>query len=148
MAAKRSFSFLSPLTKLVTFFQRSRDKWKEKCKAAKRQNKSLKVCLNKMKQSRDRWKACAIALEKGGANEGLGSPGGPKQSRGPGERGCPAGLVRGEAGGFHHQGPPAPVPLGGGGRQSGLGTLHWDAPQTGRRGTGLDLELVGRRRGG
>jgi hypothetical protein len=65
MSAKRSFSFLSPLTKLVKFFQRSRDKWKEKCKTAKRQNKSLKLCLAKMKESRDRWKGRAMAGDDG-----------------------------------------------------------------------------------
>jgi hypothetical protein len=89
MAAKRSFSFLSPLTKLVSCFKKSRDKWKEKSKAAKRQNKSLKVCLNKMKQSRDRWKARAIALEKGAANGGLGSPGGFKTKPRPRRAGMP-----------------------------------------------------------
>ena len=70
MPASRSFSFLSPLTKLVNFFQRSRDKWKEKCKAAKRQNKSLKLCLAKMKESRDCWKAQAMVREEGARAEG------------------------------------------------------------------------------
>jgi hypothetical protein len=70
MPASRSFSFLSPLTKLVNFFQRSRDKWKEKCKVAKRQNKSLKLCLAKMKESRDRWKAQAMSRADGDARGG------------------------------------------------------------------------------
>jgi len=83
MPASRSFSFLSPLTKLVNFFQRSRDKWKEKCKAAKRQNKSLKLCLAKMKESRDRWKAQAMA-RAGGAARG----GSPKKLK-PGRAGTP-----------------------------------------------------------
>jgi hypothetical protein len=65
MPASRSLPFLSPLTKLVVFFQRSRDKWKEKCMTAKRQNKSLKLCLAKMKESRNRWKDRAIRLEEG-----------------------------------------------------------------------------------
>ena len=56
--------FRSPLRKLVVFFQRSRDKWKEKCKEAKRELKSVKVCLARMKESRDRWKAKAMALEE------------------------------------------------------------------------------------
>jgi hypothetical protein len=43
--------------KLVRFFRRSRDRWKEKCQEAKRENKSLKTRLGKMKESRDRWKA-------------------------------------------------------------------------------------------
>ena len=63
MPTRRSLPFLSPLTKLVIFFHRSRDKWKEKCKAAKRQKKSLKLCLAKMKESRDRWKDRAIRSE-------------------------------------------------------------------------------------
>ena len=65
MPASRPLPFLSPLTKLVIFFHLSRDKWKEKCKAAKRQNKSLKLCLAKMKESRDRWKAQALASQEG-----------------------------------------------------------------------------------
>jgi hypothetical protein len=48
---------------LVNFFQRSRDKWKEKCKTVKRENKSLKQCLAKMKESRDGWKARAMARD-------------------------------------------------------------------------------------
>lgn len=70
MPARRSFSFLSPLTKLVNFFQRSRDKWKEKCKTAKRENKSLKQCLAKMTESRDRWKAQAMAREEDDSSRG------------------------------------------------------------------------------
>ena len=73
MPASRSLPFLSPLTKLVAFFQRSRDKWKEKCKAAKRQNKSLKLCLAKMKESRDRWKSPGDCLEGEEAAAGIGA---------------------------------------------------------------------------
>jgi hypothetical protein len=54
------------------FFRRSRDKWKEKCKGVRRQNKSLKICLAKMKESRDRWKARSMAL--GAAIEGQQEP--------------------------------------------------------------------------
>jgi hypothetical protein len=64
MPASRPLPFRSPLRKLVVFFQRSRDKWKERCKKAKRENKSLKICLAKMKERRDRWKDRAIALEE------------------------------------------------------------------------------------
>ena len=64
MPVRCSLPFRSPLRKLVVFFQRSRDKWKEKCKEAKRKNKSLKICLAKMKEGRDRWKARAMALEE------------------------------------------------------------------------------------
>jgi hypothetical protein len=50
---------------LLPFFRNSRNKWKAKCKAAKRENKSLKTRLGQMKESRDRWKAEARALKEG-----------------------------------------------------------------------------------
>lgn len=50
--------------KLLPFFRNSRDKWKAKCKAAKRENKSLKTRLAKMKESRDCWKAKARAWKE------------------------------------------------------------------------------------
>ncbi len=34
--------FQSPRRKLITFFEKSRDKWKNKCKGAKYENKLLK----------------------------------------------------------------------------------------------------------
>ena len=34
--------FKSPRRKLITFFEKSRDKWKNKCKLAKYENKLLK----------------------------------------------------------------------------------------------------------
>lgn len=49
-------TFRSPVSKLLSFFHDSRDDWKAKCKAAKKEVKSLKVRLAKMKTSRDRWK--------------------------------------------------------------------------------------------
>ena len=64
MPTRRTSPFLTPIKKLVAFFQRSRDQWKAKCKAAKRQNKSLRICLAKMKESRDRWKAVARSREE------------------------------------------------------------------------------------
>ena len=57
MSMREAFPFLSPISKLVRFFHRSRDRWKAKCKAAKRENKSLKYRLAKMTECRDRWKA-------------------------------------------------------------------------------------------
>jgi hypothetical protein len=65
MSIGDSVSYRSPVSKLLPFFQRSRDKWKAKCKTAKRENKSLKTRLAKMKESRDRWKAKARSLEDG-----------------------------------------------------------------------------------
>jgi hypothetical protein len=59
MAIGQSLPFRSPVVKLVRFFHQSRDQWEAKCKAAKKQNKSLKTRLAAMKESRDRWKAKA-----------------------------------------------------------------------------------------
>jgi len=56
MSIAESLPYRSPISKLLRFFCGSRDKWKAKCKAAKRENKSLKYRLAKMKESRDRWK--------------------------------------------------------------------------------------------
>jgi hypothetical protein len=52
------------MPKLLRFFVHSRDQWKAKCLEAKRENKSLKYRLTKMKESRDRWKAEARALRQ------------------------------------------------------------------------------------
>jgi hypothetical protein len=64
-------TFRSPVSKLLAFFHRSRDKWKTKCKQTKKELKSLKTRMAKLKASRDRWKqkACQIA-EVGTAPEG------------------------------------------------------------------------------
>lgn len=64
MAVAEPLSYRSPLRKLLRFFERSRDQWKEKCQKAKRENNSLKVRLAAMKESRDRWKAKAKELEE------------------------------------------------------------------------------------
>lgn len=66
MSVDESVSYLSPQTKLLRFFHRSRDKWKTKCKEAKRENKSLKYRLAVMTESRNRWKAKA-RHSRGGA---------------------------------------------------------------------------------
>ena len=63
MPARSLLPFRSSVRKLAVFFQGSRDKWKEKCKALRRQNKSLKICLAKMKESREQWKARWMALQ-------------------------------------------------------------------------------------
>ena len=64
MSISETFPFLSPISKLLRFFHRSRDQWKAKCKAAKRANKSLKYRLTKMTESRNRWKSEVRALRK------------------------------------------------------------------------------------
>jgi hypothetical protein len=65
MSVGDSVSYRSPVSKLLPFFRKSRNKWKAKCMAAKRENKSLKTRLAKMKESRDHWKAKARALKEG-----------------------------------------------------------------------------------
>ena len=65
MSIGDSLPYRSPISKLVRFFRLSRDNWKAKCKVAKRENKSLKTRLAKMKESRDRWKAQARSLREG-----------------------------------------------------------------------------------
>jgi hypothetical protein len=63
MSVTETLGYRSPLSKLLRFFRLSRDRWKSKCKAAKRENKSLKIRLGKMTESRDRWKAKAQSVE-------------------------------------------------------------------------------------
>jgi len=64
MSMDNALPFVSPISKLLRFFYRSRDQWKAKCKAAKGENKSLKYRLAKMTESRDRWKAEAKTLRQ------------------------------------------------------------------------------------
>jgi hypothetical protein len=64
MSVEESVSYLSPQRTLLRFFHRSRDKWKAKCKEAKRENKSLKYRLGVMTEARNRWKAEARQLRK------------------------------------------------------------------------------------
>jgi hypothetical protein len=64
MSVAESLGYRSPVSLLLRFFRRSRDKWKTKCKEAKRESKSLKYRLAKMKESRDRWKALARGSQK------------------------------------------------------------------------------------
>ena len=59
MSIGESLPYRSPISKLLRFFCRSRDKWKAKCKEAKRENKSLKYRLAKMTENRNRWTAKA-----------------------------------------------------------------------------------------
>ena len=56
MSISESLPFRSPISKLLHFFYRSRNKWKTKCKEAKRENRSLKYRLAVMTESRNRWK--------------------------------------------------------------------------------------------
>ncbi|HEY2235662.1 MAG TPA: hypothetical protein VGK01_19480 [Candidatus Angelobacter sp.] len=52
-------TYKSPIHKLFSFFKRSRDEWKEKCKAAKTVVKQLKNQTEKVRLSRQRWKELA-----------------------------------------------------------------------------------------
>ena len=56
-------AYRSPVTKLLKFFRKSRDQWKEKCKQAKKKLKLLKLRLAKLQTSRDRWKEKARQLQ-------------------------------------------------------------------------------------
>ena len=56
--------FKSPLAKLVRFFQRSRDKWKEKYRAMKRERKQLANQVRAVEKSRDHWKDIARSARK------------------------------------------------------------------------------------
>jgi len=51
--------YLSPPQKLVHFFERSRNGWKQKCQQAKASVKRLANGLRAMRKSRDRWKSLA-----------------------------------------------------------------------------------------
>lgn len=48
--------YRSPIVKLARFFERSRDKWKEKCLKAKRRVKRLQTNVSDLEASRERWK--------------------------------------------------------------------------------------------
>jgi hypothetical protein len=48
--------FRSPVKKLLSFFVRSRDGWKQKCQKAKVRVKRLGNRVQKLTVSRDRWK--------------------------------------------------------------------------------------------
>lgn len=57
-------SFKSPLSKLMKFFRRSRDGWKDKCRQAKVANKALAMQTRAVERSRERWKQEARAARK------------------------------------------------------------------------------------
>ena len=71
MSTGESLPYRSPISKLLRFFCRSRDKWKTRCKEAKRENKSLKYRLAKMTENRDRWQAEAKALRRSVSEESV-----------------------------------------------------------------------------
>jgi predicted nucleic acid-binding Zn-ribbon protein len=52
-------SYRSPQSKLVRFFEKSRNGWKAKCQSAKRKAKALSNHVAALKKSRHRWKTVA-----------------------------------------------------------------------------------------
>jgi len=52
-------AYKSPIHKLLPFFERSRNGWKEKCAVAKATVKRLKNQTAKLQRSRQRWKELA-----------------------------------------------------------------------------------------
>ena len=55
--------YKSPVRKLARFFEKSRDRWKAKCREAKRTIKYFKNRVRFLEDSRDRWKSRAHELE-------------------------------------------------------------------------------------
>lgn len=53
----------SPLRKLVTFFEQSRDNWKAKYVEAKRNIKLLENQQRRLQKSRDKWKTQVAQLK-------------------------------------------------------------------------------------
>lgn len=51
--------FKSPSRKLIRFFERSRDNWKEKYMRLKRESKKLSNQVRAVEKSRDQWKELA-----------------------------------------------------------------------------------------
>ena len=56
--------YKSPLRKLVQFFEKSRDSWKAKSLANKKENRQLKKKLRTLETSKKKWKDEAINLRK------------------------------------------------------------------------------------
>lgn len=63
VAAGKDSQYKSPQRKLVRFFARSRDQWKEKCLAAKAVGKGLQHRMRFLERSKDHWKHRVKELE-------------------------------------------------------------------------------------
>jgi hypothetical protein len=57
-------SYKSPVRKLVNFFEKSRDNWKEKYQLNKKENKKLKNKVCSLKASQQKWKSETLLLRK------------------------------------------------------------------------------------
>ena len=62
--AKSLHDFKSPVRVLATFFQKSRDNWKQKCMEAKAELKRWKVRVADVGKSRDDWRSKAEIRQK------------------------------------------------------------------------------------
>jgi len=60
---KQEKKYKSPQSKLVKFFEKSRDAWKRKCREAKGTVKRLKNKIRFLEQSKEHWKSRAQELE-------------------------------------------------------------------------------------
>jgi len=56
--------YKSPIRKLVNFFEKSRDNWKEKYQFNKKENKKLKTKICTLKASQQKWKSETLLLRK------------------------------------------------------------------------------------
>ena len=61
---KESGSYRSPWRVLARFFEKSRDRWKEKYKKLQERIKALRTELRDLRRSRDRWRAEADTLKQ------------------------------------------------------------------------------------
>ena len=59
-----SSSYKSPLKKLVAFFEKSRDGWKEKYFTSKTENKLLKNRISFLQKSQEKWREEALLLRR------------------------------------------------------------------------------------
>lgn len=56
--------YKSPTAKLLRFFPQSRDRWKAKCQAVRRENKKLANQTRAVEKSRERWKELAQSRQR------------------------------------------------------------------------------------
>ena len=55
--------FSTPVSKLVRWLEKSRDRWKEKCQAAKVELKRVQNMVRDVRKSRDAWRVRAAQAE-------------------------------------------------------------------------------------
>jgi len=64
MNERKAKTYKSPTSKLVRFFEKSRDQWKAKCLETKATAKGLKHRIRYLEQNKAEWKTKAKELEK------------------------------------------------------------------------------------